>query len=332
MFKFNAKELKKLGADYYILSNIEKEITKNKKLIPARIITQYSSIYDAAITPSETLIAILSGSFKKKIKNKQDIPVVGDWVILADKNSNKFPINSIIKRKTLIFRNHPYKGIQPIVANVDNLFLTFSLDPVNFNIDKIKQYLTLNINKNIKTFIILNKMDLLEKDIVEKILLKIQDDIGFTPSSIITLDSISLIGYEKLKSKLIPFETSTFIGPSGTGKSTIINNLYGKKILKTYDVNKKTYKGRHTTTTRKIIILDNNHIVIDTPGITFVNEDIIITEKFSKIMAYALECRFSNCKHISEPGCYVKEMLSKGKIPEILYKEYIDIMKKYEKI
>lgn len=317
--------LKQLGASNDIIDVIEKNITKD--LIPARIITQYSSIYEAALSPSKTVFAVLPGNYKKKISSIE-IPVVGDWVFLENKKTDKLPIKFLIHRKTLISRNHPYKGIQPISANIDCLFLTFSVDPKNFEIEKIKYYLTLKRTENIKTYIILNKTDL-AKDNINEIIQEIEKTMNFSNDFIIPLDSINMIGYEKIKNILIPFETSTLIGPSGVGKSTIINNLYGNKILKTSEVNKKSYKGRHTTTTRKIIILKNNHIIIDTPGISMISNEIIDTKEFSNIFEYAKECKFSDCLHISEPNCNVKKMLKEGKLDRNLYERYIEVIKKY---
>lgn len=317
--------LKQLGADEKTIEFIRDNLNKN--LIPARVITQYSSIYEVALSPTNSVLALLPGNYKRRM-NSVEIPVVGDWVFLENKKSDKLPIKQLIPRKSLISRNHPYKGIQPISANIDYLFLTFSLDPKNFEIERIKYYLKLNRSENIKTYILLNKMDLVQKDINE-ILLEIEKAINFPRELIIPLDSLNMIGYERIKSILTPFQTSTLIGPSGVGKSTIINNLYGKKILKTFEVNRKSYKGRHTTTTRKIIILQNDHIIIDTPGISLVAEEIIDIKEFSDIFEYAKECKFSDCLHLEEPNCNVKKMLNEGRLNKEVYDKYIQIIKRY---
>lgn len=322
------QNLIKLGANEKIISLIENNYLKG--LIPARIITQHSSLYEASITPNKSLLVVLTGSLKNRVINTIELPVAGDWILVEDKGTDKLPIHSILPRSSLISRIHKYKGEQPISANIDSVFFTFSLDPKNFSIEKIKHYLSLNIKGKIKIYIILNKIDLSNENI-PKLISTISKQFEITQQHIIPLDSIKLVGYDILKSKLIPFETSTFIGPSGVGKSTIINNLYGKKILETSNVN-KNYRGRHTTTTRKIIILSNGHIVIDTPGISFIETQQKYNEKFSQIFEYSINCRFSDCKHISEPGCYVKEMIVNGNIKKELYDEYLKFLKKYGKI
>ncbi len=316
------KILEELGAQKEIKEQIIQNLEKG--FLPARIITQYSGIYQASVDIQTTVRAIISGGFKKNISSRADIPVVGDWVLLDCKYKDKKVITKLIPRHSLISRHHPYKGEQPLAANIDILFITISADPVNFDTEKIKNYLSIKKTKNITTYIILNKIDLSDKS-PEFLKEKIEKETFFPASFIIALDSINIKGYDELKTKLLPFKTSTFIGPSGAGKSTIINNLYGKKILKTTPVSLKTMKGRHTTTTRKIIILSNNHIVIDTPGISMTSNENLI--KFEKILEHEGRCKFSDCKHISEPGCFIRDMVDKGMIEKKIYTEYVKFIR-----
>jgi ribosome biogenesis GTPase len=321
----NLENLKKLGANEYIISEIKK-LSDFSKTIPARIISQYAGIYRVANSPENFFTAFLSGKYKSKIKSKTELPVAGDWVILENKQSTNLPIINIVQRFSKIEREHPHKKYpQVLAANIDIAFITVSADNLNFSKELILRYIALMKKNNIDFKIIVNKIDLNNnhKDIIKTI-----KDLGIdTEKNLFLLDSINKIGYEKLSNELIPFKTSVLIGHSGAGKSTIINNLYGKIIKKTREVNPKNFKGRQTTISRDLIILKNNHIIMDIPGLNYVCAEID-KEIIEKIKQLSLSCKFSDCKHITEPECAVKKAVESGEIPKEIYQQYLKENKK----
>lgn len=313
--------LKELGASDFIINQIN---TNN--LIPARIVSQHSGFYYAAISPKQSILSFLSGKLKHKLKSKEELPVSGDWVLLENKNADKLPIVKILNRYSKLMRKLSEKNYyQILAANIDLIFIVNSADK-SFSLSRLSKYIHIADTSDIPYKVIINKMDLLsDPDLIEQI----KKNTHLTDSDIIPLDSVNMRGYDKLKEYLIPQKTSVFIGPSGAGKSTIINNLYGEKILKTQEVREKDFKGRHTTTLRKLIILKNGHLIIDTPGIRIIEADgsFIFSEKFKKIHEYARNCKFNDCTHTTEKECAVKDAVSKGEIDIKLYNEYINYLK-----
>lgn len=316
------ENLKKLGANEFVLSKI-KDLDFNLYK-PARVFSQHSGIYRIAFSPTETHLSFLSGKLKKSVKSKNEIPVTGDWVIAENKKYEKFPILKVIERYSKIERDYPEKKYkQVLAANIDIAFLVISADKGNFSEEKIKNYFNLIIKNKTDYVLIINKIDLAEnKDFV----LKTAENIGAEKEKIVLLDSLKKIGYESLNKWLIPFKTSVLIGHSGAGKSTIINNLYGKPIKKTKEINMKNMKGKQTTTVRDMIILNNNHIIMDIPGISFADNSSDIN-KFEIIRAISHKCKFYDCKHFTEPDCAVKEAVRNNEIDPKLYEEYLIFLK-----
>lgn len=315
-------KLKRLGANDFIFNKI-KDIDLNKYKI-ARVFYQHSNLYHAAVSTDEIILSFPSGKLKKRIKSMEELPVAGDWIVVENKNTTIFPIIKVIERFSRLSRKHPYRDYkQVIAANIDIVFITISADRENFTTKTIKKYLNTVIKNNLDYRLIVNKIDLLANynDIFKTI-----DQLEIERKKVILLDSRNIIGYDALKNELLPFKTSLLFGHSGAGKSTIINNLCGKNVRKTREVNPKTLKGRQTTTSRELIILDNNHIIIDIPGINFLEDDIDY-DKIKVIEETGEQCKFRDCKHISEPGCMVRKAVEEGKIDKKIYTEYIRLIK-----
>lgn len=309
-----------LGWDDFFNFQLKEYILKNgSKVIPARITAEFAGCYGAMCENGYVLVK-LSGKIKYKSDSAIDIPVVGDWVLIKDDEStDRFPILTLLKRKSLLSRKAVGKqyALQPIAANADYVFIVQSLDE-NFNINRLDRYLTAVKSSKVNPVIILNKSDLCSDiDVKKSAAHKAAGDIP-----VYILNSINKSGYECFDKYLLSGKTLAFIGSSGVGKSTIINNL-GADIQKTSPVKLKDSKGMHTTTTRRLLPLKNSALLIDTPGMKeFSAWEAAegFKQNFTDIENLALQCKFGNCHHSTEPGCAVQTAIRNN----ILTKERLD--------
>ncbi|MEJ2613927.1 MAG: ribosome small subunit-dependent GTPase A [Ignavibacteriaceae bacterium] len=270
----------------------------------------------------------ISGKLLYSTDNNSDFPKVGDWVAVSIfKEESKVVIHEILKRKNKFSRQAAGQKTeeQVIAANIDAVFIMQSQDQ-NYNVKRMERYISMIYEMKAEPVILLNKSDL-AVDPQEK-LVEIRK---IFPGIIsFSLSSIYNIGIEQVKEIIQPGKTYMLIGSSGVGKSTIINHLAGEDILKTNDVREKDSKGKHTTTSRQMIILENGGLLIDTPGMRgfkLWNTESGLEETFNEIDNFAGECRFADCTHTSEIKCAVIDAVKSGKISKERYESYLKLQK-----
>lgn len=277
-------------------------------------------------TEQGELEGIIQGKFRHNTKTPSDFPKVGDWVKLEKlPNEDKAIIQKVLPRYSVIARKAAGDSTeaQVIAANVDSLFIVFGLDKT-FNAPLLERYLSMAYEGGVEPIIILNKTD--QTRFSNKILAEAEK---LAPG--LTVHAISAktsIGMHEIEALIEPGRTLTFVGPSGVGKSTIINALLGSEVQTTGEVRLTDSKGRHTTTRREMFVLKTGGILVDTPGIreleTLSGEDTMKT-LFSDIEPLAAQCRFKDCDHIKSRYCAVLTALKAGEISQERYDSFMKL-------
>ena len=289
-----------------------------------RVVSEHRERYIVKTTDKESEGEIV-GNLRYSANNRSNFPAVGDWVAISEYDDDKVLIHSVFPRKTILERQAVGKqGEKQIIAtNVDFAFIVQAIDR-DFNINRIERYLTICNTSNVNPIIILNKIDLIEDTELSKMIANVQDRITQVP--IITISNETLIGIERLKESIIKGKTYCLLGSSGVGKSTLLNNLSGKQLMKTKSISSNANRGRHVTTHRELLVLENGGILIDNPGM----REIGITDStdglettFETITELSQECKFNDCTHTSEKGCAVISALESGEIDKSSYENYM---------
>jgi len=300
---------------------------KNSELVPARIVGVRKNIYLARQGDEEMLTTVAGRLFNEPVPS---LPAIGDWVLLKDS-----VITSILKRKNALSRrasggrtrkdSNSKADDQVIAANLDKVFIVCGLDR-DFNVRRIERYLTLIYNCGIEPVIVLTKSDLHQNPspMVQEV-----EALAFgVPVYAVSAYDRSAVSQMV---HLIPQgHTVALIGSSGAGKSTLINRLHGEEIQSTSEVGSRVGKGRHTTTTRDLIVLPSGGMVIDNPGIREIGlgTGSSSTEStFPEIDELSQLCKFQDCSHTHEPGCHVLKAVSTGKITYARLKSYQKIIR-----
>lgn len=254
-----------------------------------------------------------------KVRKKEKI-FAGDLVEGKVVDDQTFAIGKVKERKNLLVR--------PPIANVDKAVIVMTLKNPPLSTYLLDNLLVVYHYLNLETVIVFNKIDLLdEKETKElKKWIKIYQDAGYETVKLSTKTEEGLDQLEKILSKGI----TIFAGPSGVGKSSIISKLTGVK-LKIGEVSRKTERGKHTTREVKLIPFKNGFIG-DAPGFSRVEalnfmEKEEVKNHFPEFLKYT--CKFSNCMHLNEEGCKVKEALKKGEISCERYKNYLRMIEQY---
>ncbi|WP_235855583.1 ribosome small subunit-dependent GTPase A [Methanofollis fontis] len=257
------------------------------------------------------------------MKKQKNLPVVGDFVVVLDnQDAATQMIVSILKRRTCLSRGGAGEsaGEQILAANIDTAFIV--TDPGHdLSIPRLERYLLIVRNSGAEPVIILNKSDTSEE--ISTIIDRVHAELRGVP--VIALSALNNTGLEQLGPFLTPGATVIFLGSSGVGKSTLINALTGASLQKTGGIRENDGKGRHTTTVRHLIPLDGGSCLIDTPGMREVRiwtAGNTLNEAFDDIIRIAQECRFSDCRHLQEPGCAVRKAVEDGLISQERLERY----------
>ena len=276
------------------------------------------------------IFAEVTGKLLFNAESSLDYPTTGDWVYAQYFDDDTFAIiHDIMPRRTILKRKTSGKKVdfQLIAANIDTAFIIQSLD-ANYNLNRLERYLVMVNESHIRPVVLLSKSDLLSaEELQEKIsgIHRVMPDI-----TIVAFSNMDQSGLEKVRELLIPGETYCLLGSSGVGKTTLLNNLLGDTVFETQEVREQDSRGRHTTTRRQLIVLDNGAMIIDTPGMRELgNMDIEsgLDETFDEIAQLTRLCHFNDCTHTQEKGCAVLAALEDGTISEKRYKNYIKMHK-----
>lgn len=308
----------------------EEKIAGKINGIPARIITTYRDRYEIVSDKGKGFARLKKGSF---YDNPNAIyPTIGDFVMIEWNSMGDSQIIETLKRDSSFSRasssadrNHEMhtQHEQLVAANFDYVFIMQSLND-DFNIRRIERYLTLAWESGAIPVIVLTKCDLL--DDVESYISEIESvAIGV---DVYAISCKAKIGLEKLQKYFKKGNTLVFLGSSGVGKSTLVNTLIGRDVMKTSEIREDDSKGRHTTTNRQLLMLPTGAMVIDTPGMRELgmwNCDDGIDKTFQDVEKYFGTCKFSDCTHTSEPGCKVLEAIKNGELSEERYNAYMKL-------
>ena len=288
------------------------EARKND-LIPARVVGVRKNIFCVSNGEKEWLATVAG---KLMHQSGGLYPVTGDWVLLTGT-----VIAEVLARRNTLSRgaagtrgkeSELPKKEQIIAANLDAVFIVCGLDR-DFNLRRIERYLTLVYNSGLDPVIVLTKADLHQDP--EQFTGQVETiAFGVPVYAVSVLDDGSL---KHLEGYLSPGKTITMVGSSGAGKSTLVNRLYGKTVQAVNTISESVGKGRHTTTTRDLIVMPGGGMVIDNPGIreiAFWDDDGGIGAAFPEIERFAGNCRFPDCSHTHEPGCRVLQAVEEGAI------------------
>ncbi|MBQ6806015.1 MAG: ribosome small subunit-dependent GTPase A [Lachnospiraceae bacterium] len=242
-------------------------------------------------------------------------PLVGDNVRMEvlDEQEKKGNVVEILPRKNALIR--------PAVANIDQALVIFAIVKPNPNFNLLDRFLIQMERQKLPSIICFNKQDIASED-EKAALCEAYETCGY---QVLFVSAIENEGMDKLRS-LLTGKTTTVAGPSGVGKSTIINCLHPEANMETGSISQKIERGKHTTRHSEIIALGEGTYIMDTPGFTSLSISEVTKEElgnyYPEFTKYEPYCKFSGCAHISEPSCGVKDAVAEGKISQVRYENY----------
>lgn len=279
-----------------------------------KIVKGISGFYYVHVVESGIYECKAKGIFRQQ-KMK---PLVGDDVEIDIISEEKKTGNvaAILPRKNALIR--------PAVANVDQALLIFAAASPNPNFNLLDRFLVMMGRQDVPVILCFNKCDLITEEQQQEIA-AIYEVSG---CKILFVSAKKELGLKELQ-EILEGKTTTVAGPSGVGKSSLINLLAPEACMETGEISKKIERGRHTTRHAELIQLKGDGYIMDTPGFSSLYlpemEKEELQDCYPEFAAFEPYCRFQGCSHISEPDCGVKEALSEGKIHPVRYENYCQL-------
>lgn len=252
---------------------------------------------------------------KGSFRNRKLKPMVGDQVEITvlDGENKKGNMDEILERKNFLIR--------PAVANVDQTLLIFAAAKPEPNLNLLDRFLIMMEQKHIPVILVFNKTDAADEEKLEE-LARIYENCGY---EVLRVSALQEEGISRIK-EVLKGKTSTVAGPSGVGKSSIINLLQSEVQMETGTISEKIERGKHTTRHSELIAIAEDTYIFDTPGFSSLYVTDMEKEElkayFPEFASYEEGCKFLGCVHVNEPVCGVKKALEEGRISPSRYENY----------
>ena len=299
-----------------------------KGFIPARVAVEDKHFYRVWTVDAELAAQITGKLIHEARGDHAKLPKVGDWVaIKLVPNEEKAAIQAVLPRSTQITRKTSGRNTtaQILATNIETVFLVTAADPT-FNAARLERMLVMGRESGARPVVLLNKIDLCN-DLDAKLA---EATAAAGDALVLAVCALTGRGIKKLSSQIKKGETVAFIGTSGVGKSSLINQLYGEDLMPTIEVREQDSKGRHTTSWREMIFLPKGGVVIDTPGMREFHlwgASEGAKDSFPEIEALAVGCRFRDCTHTQEKECAVLAAVAAGTFPRDRHESYVKLQR-----
>jgi ribosome biogenesis GTPase len=246
----------------------------------------------------------------------------GDWVAVDGDR-----VVAVLPRTSSFVRGDPMEGSargpQVVAANIDVVLIVHALT-AGLKVRRLERELVLAFESGAMPVVVLNKADVANEDELDETVASAAD--AAPGVDVVVTSAVTGEGIDTLRALAEGNRTIALIGPSGVGKSTIVNALVGRDVQATGDVRESDQRGRHTTTARELVVLPDGGVLIDTPGLRAVSlweGDEGMSRAFADIEALAAGCRFNDCSHTLEPGCEIRAAIERRELDAARLENYL---------